>query len=216
MPEPQPNQQWERIYVELVPKEVDIADLISDIFRQKKTFMSFSRRKAQNFLGELQARQAEGHEDLGITTVNEHLLPKAQAATFECIGGPYEIKLGFKPDYQLLWEPERKARKAKRRSKEPAVITPHKQNTITLPTFDLFFRPFTYHGTRDILETALDQFYIRQEDIEEGTLRVCALQGKKRVQEDLEVLAQYLPKGTTINARCDWGLANGRASYRIG
>lgn len=210
MPAPQPNLQWERIYVELVPKEVDIADLIPELFRERKNYMSFSKRKARNFLDEL---QAESHEDLGITAVNEHLLPKAQAATLECIGGPYEIKLGFKPDYQLLQWPREKGRKSK---KEPVVITADKHNSIIVPTFDLFFRPFTYHGTRDILETALGRFYIRQEDIDEGTLRVCALRGKKRVQEDLEVLAQYLPKGTTINARCDWGLANGKASYRIG
>lgn len=110
----------------------------------------------------------------------------------------YELGIGFRPGYQLL------------------IYT---NTVITAPIFDLSFKPTTNKDTRAIFEAALNQFFLQQLDIADGTLAAYGIKDEQTVVQDLELLRLFLPRRWVfkrkIQAICNYALGSGRAVYLI-
>lgn len=195
----QPEQiRYDAIYLGLVPKIVDKHPEIFDCRPplDDKPYWRRANVEVQGFFRTLPQEY--------VGTTSEKRIEEEKAALFTCENSPYNIRLGFHPGYTLLSIPPDDKRN---------IFTG--EDCISVPLFDLYFTPKDKQSTRTILEAALERFYLYQEDIEDGTLRVCGLKDQERVTQDLNLLREYLPQGTTIKARCDFGAGNGQATYRL-
>jgi hypothetical protein len=181
----------DKIFVEFVPK---IVDTNPQIFKDFTTYWSYTIEQVHEFLGRL--------PDTYRGDVSEKIFEKEKAAMFTCVKSPYELRIGFKPAYHLLIVDA----DDKRRS----FID---NDCIVCPTFDVGFKYVDYEGSRRILQAGLDQFFLRQGDIDTGTLVAFGFIGKKVVEKDLELLLRFLPKKTIIESRCSYGAGNGMTSY---
>ncbi len=184
--------QYDDILVELVPR---IVDSDPTLIKKKAKYWNYSVQQVREFLGRL--------PDAYKGEVSEQRYETEKAAVFKCADSPYNVVIGFKPAYHLL-----------RISPDDTRTSFTGKDCIACPTFDLAFKPADEEGTRKILQAGLDQFFLLRGDIEEGTLAVAGIKGKKVVHRDLELLAKFLPRGTVINARCNYA-DNGKATYRL-
>lgn len=192
----------DKIVLELVPKAVDNLHKDPRLFRDKCRFWDYSVRQVREFLARLPAKY-KGRLD-------EQLLKDSRAAVFSFPKSPYELVIGFKPSYQVILASE----VVPKTPKDARVITIDPKDVITAPTFDLLFKPVDNEGTGVILRNALEQFYLKQGDIDDGTLIALGIKGKEVVLSDLELLSKFLSK-ITIQARCNYALGNGEATYKI-
>jgi len=105
----------------------------------------------------------------------------------------YDLKVGFIPHYHVGSD----------------------KGFVEVPQFTLAFHPADKEGARKILEAALAQFYVGQADIVDGTMAVVGFIGNEVVHRDLELLAQFLPRGTPVESRCSYAGGFGRAIYHV-
>ena len=183
----------DQVWLGLVPKAVDTKP---EVFRDNKKYFSYAEQQVKEFW----QRLPEGY----VGDVSAKRFRKEKSAVFSVLEPSVNLLMGFKPAYHLL----RATAKAK-------IIIANKRNTITCPTFDLYFRPSERIDAQIMMQAALQQFYLYQQDLEEGTLAARGCKNGKLVLEDLALLRNYFPKGTAIEARCDFALGNGKATYRL-
>ena len=84
------------------------------------------------------------------------------------------------------------------------------------PRFSLGFKNLDKDNSTKIIKVSLDRFFLEQSDIDNGTLIAVGIGNKKVVYRDLELLEQFLEKGTEIQSRINWGAGIGEATYVIG
>ena len=84
----------------------------------------------------------------------------------------------------------------------------------TLPLFTLLFGPANRRETKIILEQAVNQFFLLQEDMDDGTLDIVVRKNGKGYSDPLHALSQILRKGKKVEARCNY--IGGSAEYVIG
>ena len=197
----------DRIFLELVPKAVDHISEAPNFFRDANNFWDYSVQQVKEFLSGLPDKYKEKS--------NELFFKDKQCAIFKFPNEAYDLVIGFKPGYRIILASE----VCSKISKDAKKIIIEPDDVITLPTFDLHFRPVDDKGTGVILENALNKFYLKQGDIENGTLMAFGVRGKEVVQSDLELLDRFLPEKMfskrTIHARCNYALGNGEAVYKI-
>ncbi len=185
--------EYDSIFVTLVPR---IVDTNPQIFEDDKEYWDYSVEQVHKFLGRLPVTYRG--------EISEQRIETEKAAVFRCNGSPYDLMVGFKPAYQLLIVSPDDKRQAF-----------SSDDCIDCPTFDVGFKPKDEEGTRKILQVGLEQFFLLQGDIDDGTLAVIGVKDKKVVYKDLELLRRFLPNRTKIEARCNYGAGNGEATYRL-
>ncbi len=188
---------YDSIFLEFVPKIVDQnPEKIREIQKDAK-YWDYANKQVHEFWERLFA-DCQGRKLL------EQRFQEEKAAIFRCEGSPYDLTIGFKPGYHLLIvSPDDKRQ----------VFTG--KDCLACPTFDVSFKTLGERGTRAILQAGLEQFFLKQADIEEGTLAAIGGKDGEVVHRDLQLLRAFLPIGTTIEARCNYGAGNGRATYRL-
>lgn len=184
---------YDSVFVELVPR---IVDSNPQLFKNDAKYWGYAVEQVHKFLGRL-PNNYRGE-------VLERRFEDEKAAVFECEGSPYDLMVGFKPDYRLL---------IVSRNDKRQVFTG--DDCIACPTFDVAFRPIDKKGTRRILSAGLEQFFLRQGDITKGTLIAAGVKDGEVFHRDLQLLRTLLPRGKVIQARCDYGAGNGRAIYVV-
>ena len=198
----------DRIILELVPRAVDTLCEDPLLFRAKNRYWDYAVQQVHQFLERLPQEQRAG--------LSEQDFRKERAALFKCPGSPYDLAIGFKPGYQVILSSEI-IQRLPTENKGAIMITD--ENIITAPTFDLSIRPAEKEGTGLILGAALEQFFLRQGDLDVGTLCAFGVKGEDLVMQDLELLAAFLPPlksgRRTIHTRCNYALCNGQSIYTI-
>ena len=140
------------------------------------------------------------------------IFKKERSALYTCTDSPIDLRLGFSPGFNAIKYSSRKK-------------TYTGKDVVPCPLYDLMFRhiepnptdeqPWAVQPTPMILQAALKHFFVYQQDMDAGTLKVAGFKGKERVIEDLPLLERYLTKGTIVEARTDFGGGVGQAKYRI-
>lgn len=185
--------KYDSVFVELVPR---IVDTNPNLFDDNAKYTDYAVGQVYEFLGRL-PNTYKGE-------VSELRFENEKAAIFKCAGSPYDLMIGFKPAYHLLIvSPDDKRREFT------------DDDCIACPIFDVAFKPTDEEGVKRILQAGLNQFFLLQGDLDDGTLAAVGVKNKKVVHRDLELLARFLPKGTVIEARCNYGAGNGQATYRL-
>lgn len=187
---------YDNIFMKLVPR---IVDTNPELFRDRRKYWSYSEQQVKTFLESL----PENYRG----EVSEERF-RGKAAIFQCHGSPYGLMMGFSPGYKLLDHPTPKKGKA-------TLIDVNDGRLTYCPIFDLAFKPTEEEGARRIVQAGLEQFFLYQEDDTVGTLAAFGHKNKRVVHRDLELLAKFLPRGTTIEARCDALIGNGMATYHL-
>jgi hypothetical protein len=181
------------VFIELVPR---IVDTNPQLFEDNTKYWGHAVEQVHEFLGRL--------PDNYKGKVSEHRFEDEKAAVFKCEGSPYDLMVGFKPAYHLLIvSPD---------DKRQAFTS---DDCIACPTFDVAFKPTDKEGARRILSAGLEQFFLRQGDIDDGTLIAIGGKNGEVVYRDLPLLRTLLPLGTVVEARCDYGAGNAEATYRL-
>lgn len=179
------------ILLGLVPK---IVDKNPEILRDTKKYWAYAEAQAHDFLGSLPALYTAG--------LTEKKFKKEKSALYTCKDSPIDLKLGFKPGFNVYISPSAK--------KKDTFL-----QTIACQLYDLLFKPtVVLDGIKSVIQIALQHFFVYQQDMDAGTLKVAGFNGEERVIEDLSLLELYLPKGTVVEARTDCA-GTGEARYRI-
>ncbi len=183
------------IVMELVPKIVDDVPKRKTL-REIQTYWRYAEGQAVDFLGKLPTEYNAG--------LSIQKFRKEKAALYACKDSSVELMIGFKPMYPLLATPLRK--------KRTGVYT--QKDMVACPTYDLAFKLISREAALTIIPAALEQFHALMGD-DTGPLMVYRTRRKKVVRKDVQLLADYLPRGTLVHARCNYGASNGKAEYRI-
>ena len=189
------GRKLDQVVIRLVPK---IVDTNPDMFLDDNVYWSFSQEQIDKYLKSL----PPGYADMGTRRTKK--MEHGKAGVVVCENSPCSLVVGFHPGYALL----------------PASTQPKKQHytdedLVHCPTFDVVFSPIDKKTGNAILSAALKQFFVYQNDINNGALSVIGTMSERH-RKGMSVLAEYLRKGTRVDARCDYGAGNGRVVYHIG
>ncbi len=177
-----------------------MVDTDPGLFKRDIAYMSHAVEQVRQFFERLPKWYIGRH-------FSEQRFPKEKSAIFSGIGSPYELTIGFHPAYSVL-----------------LIADGYISNTsdafrgsdyVAYPVFDVGFKPTDEEGARRILQAGLDQFFLLQPDDDKESLAVAGIRDRQTVRSGLEVLVEFLPRGTVIHARCDSLSSNGRAMYRL-
>jgi len=163
-----------------------IVDTNPQLFEDTKEYWGYSVGQVQEFLGRL--------PETYTGKVSEERFEESKSAMFTCTKSPQNLMIGFKPGYFLSVTDD---------------------NYISCPTFDVIFRPTDKEVTETILQTGLDQFFLNRMNEDTSALMVCGIKDKQIISSGLELLAQFLPSGTVIEARDDYRVSNGQITYTL-
>lgn len=189
-----PKRTLDTIMMELLPKIVDTVPEREKL-RNTQTYWRYATGQIMEFLGRLPSEYTSG------ISIQKYRKEKAARYTFE--DSSIEFMIGFKPTYYL-----------------PSIPPGSKQTTYTrkhmvaCPNYDLAFKLVSREAAATMVQAALQQFHILMGD-DTGPLMVYRTKGERIIRKDVQLLADYLPKGTIIQARCNSGASNGKAEYRI-
>lgn len=173
------------ILLTVVPRKVD--DDLS-FFKDKTQASQYAREQVQEFYGRLGLEYTQDPVD-------------ATSEVFRTnIDSALKI-VGFRPGFRGVYYEGN---------------SPQAQ-VVSIPVFDICIGVTPNNGEEitNILRVALDQFYVQQRDIDAGTLRVMGKKGREIVLRDLDVLRQYLPRGTQVESRTDALGGVGSSTYTL-
>lgn len=155
------------------------------MFLDEEKYWAEVRREAEIFF-----RRVPGQY---VGSVSEEVFQDERTMIWKESDSYVDVSLGVKPDYFLLIGNDR----------------------VHCPIFDLFFKNVNRRVTSDILDTALDQFYLFAGDIDPGTLSVAEVtQEGSILSRDLELLSRYCP-GRELEVRTDWQAGNCMMKYTV-
>lgn len=180
------------ILLGLVPK---IVDRNPETLRDTKKYWKYAQAQADEFLAALTILPAA--YTAGLT---KRIFRKEKSAAYTCDDSPIGLSFSFRPEFNIFLRKE----------------------VIACPLYDLMFKHVEPNPADDpaiqptprIIEAALKHFFLYQQDMDAGTLKVAGFRGRERVLEDLPLLGRYLTKGTIVEARTDCA-GVGQARYRI-
>lgn len=179
---PKPHEE---LYLELIPKEVDVDPLQFLSPRHTKTYCD---NHVEAFIKELPRQYKQKKftkHSMGIGS-----------CLFQCDGNN-GLLMGYKPDYLLHFPKTRP------------------KCSVDVPVFELSFEHRNSDLTVRVLQLALEQFFLRQKGDTSDSLVIYRFKGEEIFQRGLDVLREYLPEGTTIEARCNPRYSNTRAPYTL-
>lgn len=179
------------VLLQLVPRAVDDNP---QLFEDNKRYWEYTTGQVKEFFGRLPDDYTAG--------IEEERMEDKKAAVFRCTESPYELRVGFFPQYHLILNsPDKKERE----------LT--EDDVISCPMLSLVFNHADQDASQKIVEAALSQFFLVQGDLDDGTLLAFLYDGVNVLKSDLEMLTSFLPAGTKIEARCNYQFGNGKATY---
>jgi|GEM_PF-6902158 len=176
------------VYLCLVPKAAD--KLPHQEFESEAEVWDYSVGEARTFLNGIP------RETIG--SLEEEINREGKLGVFKGSNHDYELILGFKMDYPILYSPGDQG----------------EMKVVVMPTFDLRFVPYNKGTSKKIMKQAIKQFSVKQGDIVNGTLLAFGMKDEKIVKRDLPLLKSFLGMFRRVEGRCNYGMGNGRATYR--
>ncbi|MBI4453633.1 hypothetical protein HY636_03230 [Candidatus Woesearchaeota archaeon] len=175
----------EELYLELIPKEADDDPLQ---FLSPRHTKKYCDDNVKDFIKELPIQY------------KKHKFTKHSMGVGSCVfqtDGNKGFLIGYKPDYALYFPKKRP------------------KCGVDVPVFQLSFAHRNTDLTERVLQLALEQFFLRQKEDTSDSLVVYRLKGEEVFQRGLDVLREYLPQGTKIEARCNPHSSHTRAPYTL-
>lgn len=181
--------QYDSVLMEMVSK---IVDTEPELFEDRERYWSHSFEQIQQFLERL---PDEYKKD-----IMENKFEEDCSCVFASEISPY-LKIGFQPDYRIL--------KSNTDNKNSYTL----DDCICCPLFFLSFEPKDNKTTKNIVQAALDQFFIYQEDLDVEGIVAVGFTDKNNAYKNLKFFKNILPKGTILEARSQYGFGNAEAKY---
>ena len=178
------------IMLELVPK---IVDQSTAKLKDVKQYWAFAEEESQQFFERVSAEYKVG--------LKKKKFVKKKAVLYDCTKSPLALMLGFRPRYNSILFDDRHSSYGA-------------SDCVAVPVFDLGFKAITPQAATDVLLAALQQFFLYQSDLDAETLRIRVIRNEE-TSFGPKSLEPYLPAGTILHARTDFGGGGGRAAYTI-
>lgn len=177
------------IVLGLVPK---IVERVSDLpLKTDDEFINYSDEQVTEFFNRI-PREIKGEVKKTISKNEKSVLAESNST--------YQLIMQSSPGINCLY--------SSRKNEQPIMLY--------FPRFSLGFKNLDKDNSTKIIKVSLDRFFLEQSDIDNGTLIAVGIGNKKVVYRDLELLEQFLEKGTEIQSRINWGAGIGEATYVIG